>query len=362
MSKNWIVVIGFIPLIVIAAILGVYLNQALSSTSNFATTSTVTISPASVSTINSTLGLDLILSVNSTVIPSEEAINITVQLDNALMTMNNLTAEADWPISASSGPCDPRNDSAHLEDPIGIAIFSGDYGLNNISARSPLLVWAEIECPADFAFNTTGIVGIWTEITNYSLLPGFDNGTQAGHYRAQTTGKQTPLTTAVKLDFNAQFYASNATAFQPYNTLTLTLPGNYTVAAADEWGQILLLHFQVVASHDLPVVGEFLTASGACTVSGYPVPCVVSEFSDATIFNCMSAAGTAAGCQYEGNSSTGQPPTNYTITVGYPRLNQTREPAWANCLFTERGEPTTFGYCFKINATAFVLSEGGPSP
>ncbi len=240
MSKNWIVVIGFVPLIVIAAVLGVYLNLTLSSSSVSTTTSTVANSPASVFTINSTLGLDLILSVNSTVIPSEEAINITVQLDNALMTTNNLTAKADWPISASSGSCDFGNSSAHLEDPIGIAIFSGDYGLNNVSSASPLFIWAVIACPAEFAFNATGIVGIWTEITSYSLLPGFDNGTQAGYYRNQTTGKQTQLSAPVELDFNAQFYASNATGIQLYNTLRSALPGNYTVAAADEWGQIVL--------------------------------------------------------------------------------------------------------------------------
>ncbi len=318
-------------------------------------------SSASISTINSTLGLKLILSLNSTIIPSEEAINITVLLENTLMTTNNLTAEADWPISASSGPCDGGDSTNKLYDPTGIAIFRGIYGLNNISSASFLPVWAAIECPANFAFSDNGtILGIWTNITNYSLLPGLDGGSRSGYYRSQS-GNQIEVTLPTELTFGAQFYANNATGFQPYNTLTSAVPANYTVAAADEWGQIVLMHFQVVASHHLPVVGEFLDASGGCSASGYPVPCIASEFSSATIFNCAAPAQTVAGCQFEANSSSGQTPTTYTITVAYPRLNQTGEPIWANCLFNEKGEPTTFGYCFMINSTAFVFSEGGPA-
>ncbi len=352
-------VIGFVPILVIAAFLGAYLDLTLSSSySGTTTTSAFISSPASISTINSTLGLELILSINSTVIPSQEAINITFQLENTLMVSNNLTAEANWPVSVSSGPCDIGNNSNHLEDPVGIAIFGGNYAFNNLSSANPLPVWAEVACPVDLVFNGTGILGDWTNITSYSLLAGMNNGTESGYYRAQTTGAETPLTSPVVLDFNDQFYASNP-AILTYNTLNSALPGNYTVAAADEWGQIVLLHFQVVASNNLPEVGEFMAVTGGCGVSGYAVPCVTSSFSDATIFNCSQAAQSTAGCKYEANSSLGQPPYTFTITVGYPRLNQTGEPSWANCLVNERGEPTIFGYCFMVNSTAFAISEGG---
>ena len=276
------------------------------------------------------------------------------------MTANNLPAESHWPISVSSGPCDLGNSSNHLQDPVGIAIFRGNYGLGNISSASSLPVWGVVECPVDFASNGTAIIGDWTNITGYSLLPGMDNGTESGYYRAQATGNETPLTSPIVLDFNAQFYASNATS-SVFSTLTSALPGNYTIASADEWGQLLLLHFQVIASQDLPQVGTFLAVTGGCGASGYAVPCITNTFSDATIFNCVISAETAAGCNYVGNSSLGeQPSSTFTIILGYPRINQTGEPSWANCLFNEKGEPTTFGYCYKVNSTAFVFTERGP--
>jgi hypothetical protein len=361
LPENRMAVIGIVPVIVIAVVLGAYLNLTLSSPSVNSTINMATGSLVSVSIVNSTLGLRLILSINSSVIPSEEAINVTFQLENTFTTTNNLTAEVRWAIPAYSGPCDFGNGTSNLEAPIGIAIYKGDYGLNNISGAPSLRIWAEIGCIADLAFNSTGgVVGPWTNITSYSILPGTDNGTQTGYAFSQQNQEEAEITVPAELDFNTQIYANNGTGFQPYNSLNSSLPGNYTVAAADEWGQLVLLHFQVIASHDLPEVGEFLSASssyGGCTASGYPVPCIVTDFSDATIFNCASAAQTGAGCQFEGSSSVSQPPTNYTIDVFYSKLNQTGEPSWANCLFTEKGEPVTFGYCYNTNSTAFVFTD-----
>jgi len=354
--------IALVPIIVIAAVLGIYMSSTLNSFTGPATSSTVSNSMYSVSTINSTLGLDLKLSTNSTVVPSEEAINITFQLENTLESANNLTAKADWQIAALSGPCDYGNITSNLEDPVGIAVYRGDYGFNNISSASSLQIWAMISCVVYYAFNSTGgVIGPWTNITSYSIHPETDNGTQTGYAYSQQTQTETKVTVPVELDFNAQVYATNGTGF--YNSLNSSLPANYTLAAADEWGQLVLLHFQVIASSHLPEVGNFLSASsanGGCGVNGYPVPCVVTDFSDATIFNCARAAQTSAGCQFEGSSGISEPPTNYSIDVFYPGLNQTGEPSWANCFYTESGQLIIFGYCLKTNSTAFVFSNSAP--
>jgi hypothetical protein len=306
--------------------------------------------------------LELILSVNSTAIPSENTIDVSVQLESTLMTESNLTASANWPVPASAGPCDTWNSSNKLFSPVGIAIFKGNYGLNNVTSASPIRIWAAIECIVDLAVNARGtIVGVWTEITSYSLLPGLDNGSQSGWYRSQQTGNQTQGASPTELSMDEQIYASNGTVIEPYNSLQSALPSLYTVAAADEWGQLVLQHFQVVASHNLPVVGEFLSNPGGCTASGYPVPCITDLFSEAFLFNCASAAATTAGCKAVLKSTTGVPPANYTITVRYPRPNLPGEPAWANCVYNERGEPSIFGYCFMVNSTTFAFSEGGPA-
>ena len=71
--------------------------------------------------------------------------------------------------------------------------------------------------------------------------------------------------------------AANGTGF--YNSLDSALPANYTLVAGDEWGQVTLLHFSVVASNSLPKVGSFLANGGGCAENNNPVPCTASEFS-----------------------------------------------------------------------------------
>jgi hypothetical protein len=138
--------------------------------------------PGSAETANPSLGLKLMLSVNSTTIPSQDAIGITASVLNTLPTENNLTASNNWAIDGlSSGPCDLGNSTNKLFFPVGVGVFRGNYGLNNISsAGSPLLVWALVEC-------IVGGVSVGNQyyalgsITSYSLLPGSDNGTYAGY-------------------------------------------------------------------------------------------------------------------------------------------------------------------------------------
>lgn len=68
-------VIGLVPVIVIAVVLGAYLNLTLSSSPTSTTSGNATNSLVHVSTMNSKLGLDLFLSINSSIIPSEETVN-----------------------------------------------------------------------------------------------------------------------------------------------------------------------------------------------------------------------------------------------------------------------------------------------
>ena len=305
---------------------------------------------------SSSLGLKLTLSVNSTAIPSQDAIGITASILNTLPMANDLTASDAWAMDGlRSGPCDLGNSSNKLFSPVGLGVFRGTYGLNNISsAGSPLFVWAAIECIVDGVSVGSQYYPL-SSITSYSLLPGSDNGTYAGYYvvsyNPETLAKGVFPTQMVD---QVAIYAAGGTGF--YNSLGSSLPGNYTLVAGDEWGQLALLHFSVVASNNLPQVGSFLSngQEGACTENGNPVPCITSEFSQAFIFNCAAQAASASGCTTQVPSSLGG---SYTITVWYPYTDHPGEPAGDNCKFSVPGDTgSPFAYCFMVNATAFALS------
>ena len=339
----------------------------LTSSSQGVKTATVTAEAA-----NSSLGLKLMLSVNSTTIPSQDAIGINASILNTLPTANNLTASSAWAIDGlSSGSCDPGNSTNKLFSPVGIGVFRGTYGLNNLSsAGRPLFVWATIECIADGVFIGNQSYGLHN-ITSYSLLPGSDNGTYAGYYAIPGTPPPPVCNSGVctytavpptfakgvfptRMVVEEPINAANGTGF--YNSLGSVLPANYTLVAGDEWGQVTLLHFWVVASNSLPKVGSFLANGGGCAENNNPVPCTASEFSQAFIFNCAAQAATASGCTTQVPSS-GQWGTSYTITVRYPYTGQPGEPAGDNCMFSVPGDTVSpYAYCFMVNATAFALS------
>jgi hypothetical protein len=298
---------------------------------------------------------------------------------NTLRTTNNLSSANDWAIQGlASGPCDLGDASNKLFSPVGFAVFPGFYQSNNLTAAGrPMPVWAEIECIVDLAFNGTKILGDLYNITSYSLLPqgpnnpGNDSGSYAGYYSPSvitqptctsvcsksTTPTYTKGVFPTKMDSQTTIYAANGTGF--FNSLGSSISSNYTLVAGDEWGQIVLLHFKVVTSTNLPVVGNFL-AFGGCFENAYPVPCTVETLSQALVFNCAGEAATPAGCTIHGSIGPNHPSfalTNYTITVWYPYVNQTNEPPHDNCMFSVRGDTTSpFGYCFMINSTAFVIS------
>jgi hypothetical protein len=322
--------------------------QTMQTTIGRSTTMSFVASPETVETTNSTLGLELSLSVNSTMIPSEDAIIVSASIFNTLPTVNNLTASSDWPVQyLLSGPCDYGNKTLF---PAGIAAFSGYYGVNNISSASPIGIWATIECPIQSVLWGINADDQLINISSYSLLPKNDSGYFAYYASSQTV----PGVSSMQLSTGGITISANNVTFPShfYNSLLSSLPGTYTLVAGDEWGQMVLAHFQVVASNNLPIFGSFVAApSGpsSCSVNGNPAFCITSEFSDAFLFNCAGAAATSSGCTVY---------TKYTITVWYPYVNQPNETKSANCKLSVQGDPNSpyFGSCFMVNSTAFAVS------
>ncbi len=320
-------------------------------------------------TTNSTLGLKLILSVNSTMIPSQDAISMNASILNTEPNVNNLTATDRFAIQGlSSGPCDPNHDADDLFSPVGFAVFRGSFGLNNLtSAGEPVQAWAAIECPVSNVFIGTQIF-VLHNITSYALPlmteANLGNAKEnfSGYYVLPTGSTPQEFAKGVfpgEIEAEATIYAANGTGF--YNSLDSSLPARYTLVAGDEWGQVVTLEFVVAPSSNLPRVGSFLASVGACAENLNPAPCETSDFSQAFIFNCAAEAATSTGCTTQvpsGLGDVGSPLTSYTITVWYPYADQPSEPGHANCMFSVKGDDieSPYGYCFLVNSTSFAMS------
>jgi hypothetical protein len=289
LAATGMVAVFVFALVLLAAVgTGFYLSQTVLTSrtgTSPSTESTQTGIVSSTEVTNASLGLRLSLSVNATVIPSEEEIGINASLVNTRTTPNNLTASDGWALEGlTSGGCNYGNATNKLFSPVGLDVFRGTYGMNNISsAGQPIDWWALVECPADGVSVGTQYLPL-ENITSYSLLPGNDSGTYAGYYLASTSSPppvcsggvcvSSPNVTRTyakgvfptRMDYQDSISAANRTGLGDYNALGSSLPATYTLVAGDEWGQLTLLHFQVVASNKIPAVGSFL-AWGGCAAS-----------------------------------------------------------------------------------------------
>jgi hypothetical protein len=134
----------------------------------------------------------------------------------------------------------------------GYEILQGNYGLNNFTQGAPLTLYASpaVGCPASppiqyfifmplsdrvSAHDTRG--GLSNFTLGSSLFP--DLGVVSGHWTGTT--EQTHAGQVFGgLCPGTSSYGCPLT-FNPFDL------GTYTVVAADEWGQLCLLHFQVDA-------------------------------------------------------------------------------------------------------------------
>src|SRR5271169_6032945 len=138
-----------IALVVIVAISAVALGTMMGYSLSFGKTTMSTVTQTQVitsyanlsnstqaETTNTTLGLELLLTLNSTAIQSGSPINVTVTISNTLSHVNNVTGESKWAIpaltSSASFPC---------QNYVYYQVFQGVYSeSNNSQAENPLQV------------------------------------------------------------------------------------------------------------------------------------------------------------------------------------------------------------------------------
>ena len=236
-KKQTIIASTIAIVIALSVGLGIYFTQPNLNPSTSETTSSIPIifnnHPAiliGAQTTNSTTGLGLSVLLNASSYYPGQGVSINITEYNTLSTANNVSRERNWPLSGMSlGGC------GTLNYPFGISIFHGYYGASNISQlanQSSLSFYPSgvYSCPMMFAVN------------NYNFSPSSDNATLgvapngtapiAMTSDVSTKGSWTPSS-------NGSIGASTYHEF---------IPGAYTVVGGDEWGDLVIVHFDVIAS------------------------------------------------------------------------------------------------------------------
>ena len=170
-------------------------------------------------------GLDLCLSLDSKTYQSGQQVGIDIDEKNTLSKTNTITAFAKWPVNGLGvGPC------GVLNYPFGVAIFQGNYTVANISSATPLQIYQPggYHCPMMLA-----------GISSYVFQPSSD--TAAVFQMSESTA-------VFNMEMNTEFEPA-PTGYWASNNLNAAFtdfgPGVYTVAAGDEWGTLVIVHFTV---------------------------------------------------------------------------------------------------------------------
>lgn len=182
---------------------------------------TITIPSASASTLNSSNGLRLTLSLSAA---SAGLVNISVSEFNTLDRANKVTngSRVDggfflWPGAVCSS------------SPIGYEVVKGDYGQSNFTMGMALAlgIQSPVQCGEVMGVPDYSIFQPQSRVANLSLdSSGFWMGSLYAYSGNACFDGESPS-------------PSCRLSFLPYS------PGTYTVVAGDEWGGIVALHFNV---------------------------------------------------------------------------------------------------------------------
>ena len=171
---------------------------------------------------------------NSTSIVNGSAVEVEMNLYNALNKTDNVSPADDWQLTnqsevSNSSSFGPAACSGSM-GPYRVEVLSGFYGSGNYSVGVPLSIFP---WPApNPAYNYCGVYIIehsWLGSTSYVFEPESSNATLS---LPDQGSWNTPMSLTVVL-----------------KPLDVTFPvGQYTVVAGDEWGDLLIAHFVVEPS------------------------------------------------------------------------------------------------------------------
>ena len=235
--------------------------------------------PTTVTTTNTNIGLNFTLTLGSSELITGQNLSITASVTNERSTFNNLTSESDWsePWLIGWGAIDSCNSFANAQ------VFQGYYDQSN---RSSLQSGTELQLakPLFPPMECPFIPGAWS-----TYFPFEPHESRVG-YQYSTTG-----------DYGNASSASSS----PNSTFHLFDSGVYTVAAGDEWGQLVLLHFTVsdnsVQTSSSSTISTNVFFSTTCVISsvgGFEFR-VVSDSMGSPVNASSISAVDRVGCNNE---------------------------------------------------------------
>jgi hypothetical protein len=159
-------------------------------------------------------GLRFTLSIGSASIHSGGSVTINVTETNTNAKPLNISAAQNWPLQGL------RMSTCYASVyPFGVAVYRGHYTSENVSAARPLNLYPIQPCPLLLRYINGYYFSPESDLAR--VLPG--------------TGPAMPMDAGLVASGN---YTSGSLR-TPFG------PGQYTVAAGDEWGSVLLLNFIV---------------------------------------------------------------------------------------------------------------------
>jgi len=168
-------------------------------------------------------GLRLALVANTTLLQSGQAVLFTVSESDTLRQGVNISKADSWALEGLVlGPC------GSLNLPLGLAVYGGYYTAANVSSAKPLGLFppGAYPCPAILS------------VDRYDFQPLSDNATifvnARGGVAVPSPEKPTPISQSLEV---SKIYVVGVAQAVSH--------GTYTVAAGDEWGQLVLLYLQV---------------------------------------------------------------------------------------------------------------------
>lgn len=219
--------------------------------------------PSSANSTNSTLGLTLGISMNTTLIASGQAFTVNASVWNALNQANNVSAESVWAKPLQN--LDFSQDAFGCHQELKLAVFQGYYGENNVSsaANALSLNWPSggpscvgVNINSFSWYDQSKIANV--SVGSYSLLHNFQvnatvpiNGNYSGNSASNRSSTPTPFPQDI-----------------------------YTIVVGDEWGQLVTLHFMVYISSS--TITRAANTSTACSITGQPGGIEISIISDST--------------------------------------------------------------------------------
>jgi hypothetical protein len=215
-------------------------------TSRQTVTSTVTVtSPASI--VSSPQGIRLAADINATAIGTGHNLSLAISLTNTATETNSISSADDWPFAGLpafvSPPC-------FFFSPLEFVVLQGHYTEGNLSTSGAGGI-VPYECaeavsvdhiifqPNSSTFNMTGIYDVTGSNETLGPYQAGINLTVSGYWDPFTSSEMQNSSFDVQFQ---QYFTYPAVSPVPEHAFTR---GVYTVAVADEWGDLTFDYFTV---------------------------------------------------------------------------------------------------------------------